>query len=694
MQRTRIISYGDPKSHLFLWQKAFYLVPAWAVLIIPVAGLICHMLGPTAMQVGHVAILSLLTCYFFQDLLKRKIRFDDENIFFGFSIIPIKDLIGVSVSYKKHKFLPDCLVLQRASGPNLRLVIAGLRQEDIAVLLKHLQTRNSNLTTAAVLPALVKCRELTQKLPDLSTPLMVPYHEQQVVSESTEIFKSTALQWARVGPVIAFVACAPVWLSILSGMFTTLSPHYWEQMRSLTAQKTLSDLSTGLNHAILTNVGQASDSIKHFASTPWVAFCTSALIVGLVFYLRVLLRPNNLVANNTGLKLLFCFGNISIPVRSISWAQIKGATLRRLPGRAGATAMKIRFTKMNEKYFDLNLAALTNEHRSFLLKRIEKQCPTCQIDPELSQSMQPKSERSYTELWLQSLTQAPERKTLDPLQPGQVIGENRFEVLKQLGVGGQGTAYLCIDLLSDSGVTVVLKESVLPTFVDHAVRRKTLERFEQEAKLLKPLDSSHIVKLLDYFVEDHRSYLVLEYIEGCTLRELIEREGPVDQARAFDIALQMCDILKLLHEHAIVHRDFAPDNLILRNDGKLKLIDFNVAQQIQTGATGTIVGKHAYLPPEQFRGKPTTQSDLYAMGATLFFLLTGRDPEPISQSSPAAVNPNISAELDQIVKRATALQASSRYQTANEVASDLLTISASDHVLSTHATEREMAHNG
>ncbi len=97
-----------------------------------------------------------------------------------------------------------------------------------------------------------------------------------------------------------------------------------------------------------------------------------------------------------------------------------------------------------------------------------------------------------------------------------------------------------------------------------------------------------------------------------------------------------CGLLDLLHANSIVHRDFTPDNLILNSKGQLKLIDFNVAQQIQEGSTGTIVGKHAYVPPEQFRGKATSQSDLYAFGATMFYLLTGKDPEPISQSIPSA----------------------------------------------------------
>ncbi len=136
--------------------------------------------------------------------------------------------------------------------------------------------------------------------------------------------------------------------------------------------------------------------------------------------------------------------------------------------------------------------------------------------------------------------------------------------------------------------------------------------------MLKSINDDGIVKLIDYFIEDHRAYLVLEHIDGCTLRELILRDGPLSEDKAYDLALQMCRLLNVLHSNSIIHRDFTPDNLMLNSKGILKLIDFNVAQEIRDGSTGTVVGKHAYLPPEQFRGKATSQSDLYAFGATMF----------------------------------------------------------------------------
>lgn len=165
---------------------------------------------------------------------------------------------------------------------------------------------------------------------------------------------------------------------------------------------------------------------------------------------------------------------------------------------------------------------------------------------------------------------------------------------------------------------------------------------------------------------------MLEHIDGSSLRDAVQSQGALSNEQTYDLALQMCDILKVLHVNGVVHRDFTPDNLILNSKGKLKLIDFNVAQQLQGGATGTIVGKHAYLPPEQLRGKATSQSDLYAFGATLFYLLTGRDPEPISQSTPREINDQIDSTLNDIVKRSTALQTANRFQSAEQIEAQLL----------------------
>jgi serine/threonine-protein kinase len=161
----------------------------------------------------------------------------------------------------------------------------------------------------------------------------------------------------------------------------------------------------------------------------------------------------------------------------------------------------------------------------------------------------------------------------------------------------------------------------------------------------------------------------MERIDGTPLHKVLQKTGTLGTVQTKDLALQMCDLLQYLHtqDPPVVHRDFTPENLILSDDGRVKLIDFNVAHRLESTSTKTVVGKHAYVPPEQFRGKPTTQSDIYAFGATLFFLLTGEEPEPITRSDPSVKNVAIDKRLAAIVMRATEPEAQNRYGDVAEI---------------------------
>jgi serine/threonine-protein kinase len=289
----------------------------------------------------------------------------------------------------------------------------------------------------------------------------------------------------------------------------------------------------------------------------------------------------------------------------------------------------------------------------------------------VTELLSPPADHSYTELWLQALTAPPKRERLKPLQPESVLKDETYQVNCQIGAGGQGFAYLATNVKNHE--KVVLKEYLLPIFVDMESRRRAITAFETEARTLQSLQSEQIVKLEDFFIEDHRAYLVLEHIDGESLKQLVERIGPLKEHNVLQLAAQMCEILHYLHNLTppLVHRDFTPDNLILRPDGKLKLIDFNVAQKMENESTftGTIVGKQSYLPPEQFRGAACPASDIYAFGCSLFYLLVGTDPEPITVSHPSKERTDVPKELDDIVARATALEAEDRYATIDEVAS-------------------------
>ncbi len=309
-----------------------------------------------------------------------------------------------------------------------------------------------------------------------------------------------------------------------------------------------------------------------------------------------------------------------------------------------------------------------------LLLLLEEKCKWVSIDPDLIELWEPSIVDSHTDLWLKSLSNAPKESELMPLYPGELLGNGRYRIIARIGVGGQGTAYLADDL--HENIEIVIKENLFPVFVDPDVRVQAERRFNTEIELLKRLDHPNVVKMRDSFVSQYRGYLVLDFIDGDSLRQLVRKSGAFTEEKVITLASQMLNILQYLHElePSVVHRDFTPENLILDKSDRLVLIDFNVARQMESTKTATVVGKHAYIPPEQFRADADTRSDIYAFGATLFFLLCAEDPEPISQSFPSMLNKTVSEKLNLIVAKSTAQEAGERYQSATEVLEDLARI--------------------
>lgn len=396
--------------------------------------------------------------------------------------------------------------------------------------------------------------------------------------------------------------------------------------------------------------------------------------LGCILFAYVI-RPTHFLIGSKGIKFLYKHGPWS-SADELPWSAVNLISYENPSDSRLFASKKIVFQgdSLTKK---LDLSSIDSvDDKEAIIRAIEKWAPDVKRDAEVEQLLLPASNHSYTELWLQALSAPPKRERLKPLIEKSLLQNARYQVEGAIGVGGQGSAYTALDRMS--GATVVLKEFILPVFVNVKVRKSALEQFENEAKILRQLNHEQIVKLLDFFVEDHRAYLVLEHIDGTSLRTLVEKNGKCDEASVRSLALQMCQILEYLHglSPAVVHRDFTPDNLILRSDGKLKLIDFNVAQQVEESTTGTVVGKHAYLPPEQFRGETVSQSDLYALGATLYFLLTGVDPEPISVSKPKAVVSDVSQEFSDVVAKATCLSEEERYQSAKEIELSILSLSA------------------
>jgi serine/threonine protein kinase, bacterial len=264
-----------------------------------------------------------------------------------------------------------------------------------------------------------------------------------------------------------------------------------------------------------------------------------------------------------------------------------------------------------------------------------------------------------------------------PLSVQQTI--RRYQVLRTLGQGGMGTTYLAWNAAGDIAThpqLLVLKQMN----ADMAKIAKAQELFEREAYTLKSLNHPGIPKYYDFFVDSGKKYLAMELVHGQDLEKLVYFKGPVIPKQAIAWMIQTCDILDYLHsqEPPLIHRDIKPANLMVRNsNNRIVVLDFGAVKEIGT-APGTRIGAEGYCAPEQERGQPLTQSDLYAIGPTLIFLLTGENPFKFYRQQGRSFRfdvtniPTITPQLREVIDRTTEPLPRDRYQTAKELATALV----------------------
>ncbi|MFH7028081.1 MAG: protein kinase [Heteroscytonema crispum UTEX LB 1556] len=264
-----------------------------------------------------------------------------------------------------------------------------------------------------------------------------------------------------------------------------------------------------------------------------------------------------------------------------------------------------------------------------------------------------------------------------PLSVQQTIRD--YQVLRTLGQGGMGTTYLAWNAAGEIAAypqLLVLKQMN----ADMVKIAKAQELFEREAYTLKSLNHPGIPKYYDFFVEGGKKYLAMELVHGQDLEKLVYIKGPVIPKQAIAWMIQTCDILHYLHsqEPPLIHRDIKPANLMVRNsNNRIVVLDFGAVKEIGT-APGTRIGAEGYCAPEQERGQPLTQSDLYAIGPTLIFLLTGENPFKFYRQQGRSFRfdvtnvPTITPQLKEIIEHVTEPLPRDRYQTAKELATALV----------------------
>ncbi len=324
--------------------------------------------------------------------------------------------------------------------------------------------------------------------------------------------------------------------------------------------------------------------------------------------------------------------------------------------------------------------------REDIIESLIKFAPEAKLKLALPDDLETSHMLRYTNLWLETLDSSGKRKRTSNLDGGDSLADNLYTIIRQLGAGGQGRAYLAKKNNENSEAIVVLKEYILPTQVDASANASAKASTDQEihrceALILAKLKHPGVVKLLDCFEEDHRGYLVLEFVEGTPIHDLVSNRGAFAEAEAREIAISLCQVMSYMHSFkpAIIHGDITPENLILKKDGTVCVIDFTVAHFYSKERKSKVCGKEGYVAPEQYAGYDSPQSDIYSIGCTLYFMLTALDCETLTQpiigtQSQAAIGSAVSESMKKILAKATAKDLSERYIDCVALEADLISL--------------------
>ena len=287
---------------------------------------------------------------------------------------------------------------------------------------------------------------------------------------------------------------------------------------------------------------------------------------------------------------------------------------------------------------------------------------------------------------------------------------NRYEVFKHIGQGGMADVFLAMDTILNREVAIKILRSELCTDPVSVVR------FEREAQAATTLSHPNIVEIYDVGEYKGHRYIVMEYVPGRTLKQVIRSRGSLEPDEAIDIEKQLVSAVSEAHHKGIIHRDIKPQNIIVKSDGSIKILDFGIAiakGNIQVTQANNVMGSVHYLAPELAKGKPASvQSDIYALGIVLFEMLSGDVPFKADSAVQVAlmqmrnempsirtINPSIPQSIENIITRATAKDPSKRYSSCVDMLDDLRTCFRRDRinerklVLSPRQADREQGYN-
>lgn len=473
---------------------------------------------------------------------------------------------------------------------------------------------------------------------------------------------------------------------VLKGLMITIP--LW----GLWAPIAIYSLATGISHNTMSDT-------DYYGTLLYL--CLSSLVFLICCFSVIVCRQNKFEISRAGIKFplryLLQFG----PSLFCPWDRIKQIIFLNTEKATGVISKN-----PSTMQIDFGGAVLQFELEGFAKKELERlvlafqsYVPNMNFEPALcdvnlgfEKTIRTRADASFTQIWEDDMNSRFGSTAFVPLEAGAKLQDQRIEIVGQIAFGGLSAIYLA---KAKDGKLRVVKEAVMPANSDSASSSKALEMFSREAQVLMSIDNESIAKVFDYFVENGRHYIVLEYIDGCDLRKYVKENGPQSEDTIIRWTIEIAELLHYLHSMnpPVIHRDLTPDNLVLEKNGRIVLIDFGAANHFIGTATGTLVGKQSYISPEQFRGHAEPASDFYSLGATLHFLLTGCQPEALNTSYPRTVNPDVSEDVDAFVAKLTNMEVEERFKSAEQIkdyAKELQMSRKSAHTISLGAKQTQI----
>jgi serine/threonine-protein kinase len=251
------------------------------------------------------------------------------------------------------------------------------------------------------------------------------------------------------------------------------------------------------------------------------------------------------------------------------------------------------------------------------------------------------------------------------------VNDRFYLITRIIKEGGHGAIYQGIDR---QGQVYAIKE-MLDRFTDPRERSEAITRFKTEVQFLQKLNHPRIPRVYSHFIDRGHYYLVMDLVDGEDLEQIVEREGAIPEARVLEWAIQICNVLEYLHQRGLIYRDMKPSNVMVdHKDGRIKIVDFGIANHFKPAEAGKPIGTQGYSPPEQYQGFAAPTSDIYALGATLHHLLTGRDPreQPPFEFPPVhELNHKVSVATSSAIATALKTEPDERFGTIGEFRSAL-----------------------